>query len=101
MVAYYGNNDWRDYHLAHHGIDGMHWGQSNGPPYPLHSEQLSSAERRAEKYRSKELSIINAKNLKRYNRTQKQLNKISKKTIEAREQGNKKRIDKITKKPSV
>lgn len=27
-------NDYRDY-IMHHGIKGMHWGERNGPPYPL------------------------------------------------------------------
>ena len=29
-------NDFRDY-IMHHGIKGMHWGERNGPPYPLDS----------------------------------------------------------------
>jgi NAD+--asparagine ADP-ribosyltransferase len=26
-MEYYGNNDWRDYHLAHYGKKGMKWGK--------------------------------------------------------------------------
>lgn len=26
-MDYYGNNDWRDYHLAHYGKKGMKWGK--------------------------------------------------------------------------
>ena len=33
--------DW----LAHHGILGQKWGQRNGPPYPLGSAQMSTAEK--------------------------------------------------------
>lgn len=33
--------------LTHHGRLGMHWGERNGPPYPLDSSQLSSSEKRA------------------------------------------------------
>ena len=29
----------RDDKLEHHGIDGMHWGERNGPPYPLSREK--------------------------------------------------------------
>lgn len=25
-------------HLQHHGILGMHWGKTNGPPYPINQE---------------------------------------------------------------
>lgn len=35
-----------NYELYHHGIKGMHWGDRNGPPYPLEDKQLSSSERR-------------------------------------------------------
>lgn len=31
--------------LQHHGIEGQKWGVRNGPPYPLHPEQKSNAER--------------------------------------------------------
>lgn len=33
-------NDW----LAHHGIPGMHWGERNGPPYPLRPMQYTKEE---------------------------------------------------------
>ena len=32
-MDYYGNNDWRDYHLSHFGIKGMHWGIRRFQPY--------------------------------------------------------------------
>ena len=37
-------NDYRYYctssdELSHHGVQGMHWGQRNGPPYPLQTFQ--------------------------------------------------------------
>ena len=38
-----------DEYLAHHGILGMRWGKRNGPPYPLTSSQMSSAERKNNK----------------------------------------------------
>lgn len=34
-MDYYGNNDWRDYHLAHYGIFGMHWGIRRFQPYSV------------------------------------------------------------------
>lgn len=34
--------------LAHHGIKGQKWGDKNGPPYPLHDDDLSAAERKAD-----------------------------------------------------
>lgn len=37
------------YSIEHSGILGMKWGHRNGPPYPLGSDQKSSAEKTAEK----------------------------------------------------
>lgn len=36
-----------DSDLLHYGRQGMKWGVRNGPPYPLHPEQLSPAEKKA------------------------------------------------------
>ena len=46
-MEYYGNNDYRDYYLAHHGILGMKWGKKNGPPYPLGASDHSASEKKA------------------------------------------------------
>ena len=42
-----------DDYLQHWGILGQKWGRRNGPPYPLGSSQMSSAERRMNKKDSK------------------------------------------------
>lgn len=34
-------------YLVHHGINGMHWGVRNGPPYPLQPGSHSASERKA------------------------------------------------------
>lgn len=34
-------------YLVHHGIKGQSWGERNGPPYPLNSEQHSQKEKRS------------------------------------------------------
>lgn len=38
--------------IEHHGIMGMHWGQRNGPPYPLTAGAHSPEEKRAKYQRS-------------------------------------------------
>ena len=42
----YPENDYRAY-LQHHGVKGQHWGERNGPPYPLSPQDHSSSERKA------------------------------------------------------
>lgn len=39
----------RNQELYHHGILGMHWGDRNGPPYPLGTEQHSKEEKQQAK----------------------------------------------------
>lgn len=55
-------NDW----LAHHGIPGMHWGERNGPPYPLRPMQYTKEELREKKKAAKSYSkeLSKAQNLK-------------------------------------
>ena len=43
----------RDNTIEHHGIDGMHWGVRNGPPYPLSQEKHAKVVRSAKKEESK------------------------------------------------
>lgn len=79
-MQYYGNNDWRDYHLSHHGILGMHWGKRNGPPYPLGPSDHSASEKKAG-WRQSLGSGKNAElkaNKKKAKQYQKQLNDIEK-----------------------
>lgn len=56
MSDFYSQNDYRNY-LQHHGIKGMHWGEQNGPPYPLstrvHNMVVRNKQKRAEKRREK------------------------------------------------
>lgn len=42
--------------LQHWGIPGMQWGVKNGPPYPLSRAQMTAAERKEAKYRSKKIN---------------------------------------------
>lgn len=39
-------NDYNSKYLEHHGILGMHWGERNGPPYPLDSSSKSVSEKK-------------------------------------------------------
>lgn len=46
-----------DEFLAHHGIEGMHWGVKNGPPYPL-DRSKGSIESRKHLVRSKDKKAV-------------------------------------------
>lgn len=48
-MSYYGIEVHASSSLSHHGRLGQKWGKRNGPPYPLGSANLSSAERTAAK----------------------------------------------------
>lgn len=43
-------NDW----LEHFGIPGMHWGDRNGPPYPLNKTKVQKLRERRKKLKEKE-----------------------------------------------
>lgn len=47
METIYGANDYRNYELYHHGIQGQKWGKKQGPPYPLDPEDHSASEQKA------------------------------------------------------
>ena len=65
-----------NYYLAHHGILGMHWGDKNGPPYPLGSSDHSSSEKKAG-YRK---SLGGGRNEELYDRKNTQKADIAKKS---------------------
>lgn len=50
-------------YLKHHGIKGQHWGQKNGPPYPL-SDDISTGKSLKEDNASKQLAIAKKMNKK-------------------------------------
>ena len=51
----------KDVELQHHGIDGMHWGVRNGPPYPLSEARarLDSAKSKYDKLMEERSYCIN------------------------------------------
>lgn len=51
-MRYYINSDY----VAHHGIVGMHWGDRNGPPYPLSLNEHNSVTKTASS-KSKRLAV--------------------------------------------
>lgn len=76
--------DW----LAHYGIQGMHWGERNGPPYPLSTRQMTAEEikerKRGAKLYNKELK--EAQGNKAYKKADKKFSKDRETYIYAREQ---------------
>ena len=69
-----GTNDWWDY-ISHHGVEGMHWGVKNGPPYPLEGEALQKAKASYEKATAKL-----DKKIGKIEKKQEKANKIRQKT---------------------
>lgn len=64
--------------LEHHGIDGMHWGERNGPPYPLsrekHNKVVRSANRPQANKESKGFSLMQKlRNKKEYEKSAERL----------------------------
>ena len=54
--------------LYHHGIDGMHWGERNGPPYPLHKAISAKIRSKAlQLSRDQKLAIRNIRNARTAN----------------------------------
>ena len=73
----YPENDYRS--LAHHGVAGQHWGDRNGPPYPLSAKEHSVSEKKAGWRKSLE-NDGSEKNRKKVARdSSKYLNQIDKK----------------------
>ena len=42
-----------DEFLAHHGIEGQHWGVKNGPPYPLNEEGKAKFKKKFKEFKEK------------------------------------------------
>lgn len=43
-------------YLKHYGIQGMHWGEKNGPPYPLSENKVARMKKQSVRREVKELS---------------------------------------------
>lgn len=57
MANQYTKRAFHSWFLAHHGIQGMHWGVKNGPPYPLDkkvSAKIRKGENKKVRYSAKE-----------------------------------------------
>lgn len=59
--------------LAHHGVDGMSWGERNGPPYPLANinKKMARAEYKLKKAKERELKKLQKAKEKRLKKLQK------------------------------
>lgn len=59
--------------LAHHGVDGMSWGDRNGPPYPLSNinKKMARAEYKLKKAKERELKKLEKAKAKRLKKLQK------------------------------
>lgn len=59
--------------LAHHGVDGMSWGERNGPPYPLANinKKMARAEYKLKKAKERELKKLEKAKAKRLKKLQK------------------------------
>lgn len=66
----------RDNTIEHHGIDGMHWGERNGPPYPLSREKHNKVVRSAKDDASKTKAKVygNHGELKKNSRSDERIN---------------------------
>lgn len=52
-----------DLYLVHHGIKGQHWGERNGPPYPLDGATRSGLTRRQRRYKNRDLRNVSDEEL--------------------------------------
>lgn len=71
--------------LYHHGILGQRWGKKNGPPYPLDSEDHSSAEKKSGWMQSLKKKHAEKKDSREYQKSRAKVGKALKKDKEFQE----------------